>query len=80
LRTAWPVLTRLASMLTIFRRLAVGEEMPAREKTRATAFPQPRRLYARLGWQQTIVPAARLRVLRQLTSGLCVGLLPGRAG
>ena len=25
---------RLASMLTIFSRLAVGEEMPAREKTR----------------------------------------------
>src|SRR6516165_7641083 len=60
---------RLASMLTIFSRLAAGEEMPAREKTRArrgrpaayrprrarrhprrgTAFPQPRRLYARRG-------------------------------
>src|SRR5215471_16593360 len=26
---------RLASMLTIFTRLAAGEEMPAREKTRA---------------------------------------------
>ncbi|HYB49104.1 MAG TPA: hypothetical protein VED20_17395 [Streptosporangiaceae bacterium] len=26
---------RLASMLTIFSRLAAGEEMPAREKTRA---------------------------------------------
>jgi len=60
---------RLASMLTIFSRLAAGEEMPARQKTRArrgrpaahrprrarrhprrgTAFPQPRRRYARLG-------------------------------
>ena len=37
---------RLASMLTIFSRLAAGEEMPAREKTRA------RRLHPRLGRQQ----------------------------
>ena len=28
---------RLASMLTIFSRLAAGEEMPARAKTRARA-------------------------------------------
>jgi len=38
---------RLASMLTIFRRLAAGEEMPAREKTRARrgrpAARRPRR-------------------------------------
>jgi len=66
---------RLASMLNIFSRLAVGEEMPAREKTRARrgrpaahrprrarrhprrgiALPQPRRLYARLGWQQAML-------------------------
>jgi hypothetical protein len=66
---------RLASMLNIFTRLVVGEEMPAREKTRARrgrlaahrprrarrhprrgiALPQPRRLYARLGWQQAMV-------------------------
>jgi hypothetical protein len=59
-------------MLTIFSRLAAGEEMPARQKTRVrrgrpaahrprrarwhprrgTAFPQPRRRYPRLGWQQ----------------------------
>jgi hypothetical protein len=61
--------------LTIFSRLAVGEEMPAREKTRVrrgrpaahrprraqrhprrgTAFPHPRRLYARLGSQQAML-------------------------
>jgi len=34
---------RLASMLTIFSRLAAGEDMPAREKTRARC----RRLTAR---------------------------------
>jgi hypothetical protein len=41
---------RLASMLTIFSRLAAGEEMPAREKTRARRGrsaahrpPRPRR-------------------------------------
>ena len=66
---------RLASMLAIFSRLAAGEEMPARQKTRArrgrpaarrprrarrhprrgTAFPQTRRRYARLGWQQAML-------------------------
>jgi hypothetical protein len=66
---------RLASMLTIFSRLAAGEDMPAREKTRVrrrqpaarrprrarrhprrgTAFPQPRRLHPRLGWQQAML-------------------------
>jgi hypothetical protein len=66
---------RLASMLNIFTRLAAGEEMPAREKTRVRrgrpaarrprrarrhprqgiTLPQARRLYARLGWQQTIL-------------------------
>ena len=66
---------RLASMLTIFSRLAAGEEMPVREKTRVRrgwpaahrprrarrhprrgiAFPQPRRLYVRLGWQQAML-------------------------
>jgi hypothetical protein len=53
---------RLASMLNIFSRLAAGEEMPAREKTRARrhprqgiTLPQPRRLYARLGWQQAML-------------------------
>jgi len=65
---------RLASMLTIFSRLAAGEQMPAREKTRVRrgrpparprrarrhprwgiAFAQPRRRYARLGWQQAML-------------------------
>jgi hypothetical protein len=66
---------RLASMLTIFSRLAAGEEMPVREKTpvrrgrpaahrprrarryprRSIAFPQPRRLYPRLGRQQAML-------------------------
>ena len=66
---------RLASMLTIFSRLAAGEEMPAGEKIpvrrgrpaalrprrtrrrprRGTAFPQPRRLYPRLGRQQAML-------------------------
>ena len=46
---------RLASMLTIFSRLAAGEEMPAREKTRARrrrpAALRPRRVrwYPRRG-------------------------------
>ena len=34
---------RLASMLTIFSRLAAGEEMPAREKTRARRGRPPAR-------------------------------------
>jgi hypothetical protein len=66
---------RLASMLTIFSRLAAGEDMPAREKIRVRrgrsaalrprharryprrgiAFPQPRRLHARLGGQQAML-------------------------
>jgi hypothetical protein len=46
---------RLASMLTIFSRLAVGEEMPAREKTRvrrgrpAAHRPRRARRYPRRG-------------------------------
>ena len=86
----------LASMLTIFSRLAAGQEMPAREKTpvrrrrpaahrprrtrrhprRGTVFPQPRRLYPRLGRQQAmlllwaIISAALLAVALALsTSG-----------
>jgi len=62
-------------MLTIFSRLAAGEEMPAgenirmrrgrpaahrtrrarRRPRRGTVFPQARRLYARLGWQQAML-------------------------
>jgi hypothetical protein len=85
----------LASMLTIFSRLAAGEEMPAGEKIRVrrrraaalrprrtrrhprrgTVFPQPRRLYPRLGWQQAmllwaVISAALLAVALALsTSG-----------
>jgi len=44
---------RLASMLTIFSRLAAGEEMPAREKTRARrrhpVRPRRARRYPRRG-------------------------------
>ena len=52
---------RLASMLTIFSRLAAGEEMPAREKVpvrrRRPAAHRPRRTrrYPRLGWQQAML-------------------------
>src|SRR5215813_12847485 len=51
---------RLASMLTIFSRLAVGEEMPAREKTRVRrgrppARPRRARRHPRLGWQQAML-------------------------
>ena len=67
--------SRLTSMLTIFSRLAAGEEMPVREKIpvrrrrpaahrprrtrryprRRIAFPEPRRPYAGLGWQQAML-------------------------
>src|SRR5215472_8478039 len=66
---------KLASMLTIFSRLAADEEMPAGEKIQGrprqsaalrprrtrrrprwgTVFPQPRRLYPRLGRQQAML-------------------------
>jgi hypothetical protein len=85
---------RLASMLTIFSRLAAGEQMPARQTTRVrrgwpavlrprrarryprrgTAFPQPRRLYARLGRQQArllvgaVISAALLTAALALTA------------
>ena len=55
---------RLASMLTIFSRLAAGEEMPARQTTRVRrgrpAAPRPRRVrpYPRRG---TAVPQPRRR-------------------
>ena len=80
-------------MLTIFSRLAAGEQMPAREKTRlrrrrsaahrprrarrhprrGIAFPQARRLYARLGWQQAIISlVATLTLLLVAVAGLGV--------
>ena len=58
---------RLASMLTIFSRLAVGEEMPAREKTRvrrgrpAAHRPRRARRHPRRG---TAVPHPRRRHAR----------------
>ena len=73
----------LAAMLTIFSRLAAGEEMPVREKTRArrrrptarrprrcTAFPQPRRLYLRLGWQQAMLVLGAVISAALLTAAL----------
>ena len=58
---------RLASMLTIFSRLAAGEEMPAhgtiralrgrpraRRPRRGMAPPHARQLYPRLGWPLTM--------------------------
>ena len=56
---------RLASMLTIFSRLATGEEMPAREKTRVRrgrpARPRRPRRHPRRG---TARPQARRRHAR----------------
>jgi len=83
---------RLASMLTIFSRLAAGEEMPAREKTpvrrgraavlrprrarryprRGIAFPQPRRLYARLGWPQAMLVLGAVVSAALLTAALAL--------
>ena len=83
---------RLASMLTIFSRLAAGEEMPAREKTRVRrgrpaahrprrarrhprrgiAFPQARRRYPRLGWQQAMLVLGTVICAALLTAALAV--------
>jgi hypothetical protein len=52
---------RLASMLTIFSRLAAGEDMPARQKTRvrrrrpAARRPRRARRHPRLGWPQAML-------------------------
>jgi hypothetical protein len=79
-------------MLTIFSRLAAGEEMPARQKTRVrrgrpaahrprrarrhprpgVAFPQPRRLYARLGWQQAMLVLGAVLSAALLTAALAL--------
>jgi len=74
---------RLASMLTIFSRLAAAEEMPARQTTRVrrdprrgTARPPPRRRHPRLGWQQ-----ARLVVAAVISAALvAVALAPTASG
>ena len=83
---------RLASMLTIFSRLAAGEEMPVREKTRVRrgrpaahrprrarrhprrgiAFPQARRRYPRLGWQQAMLVLGTVICAALLTAALAV--------
>ena len=83
---------RLASMLTIFSRLAAGEEMPVSEKTRVRsgrlathrprrarryprrgiAFPQPRRRYARLGWQQAVLVLGAVISAALLTAALAL--------
>ena len=73
---------RLASMLTIFSRLAAGEEMPARQTTRvrrgrpAAPRPRPRCMHPRLGWQQ-----ARLVVAAVISAALvAVALAPTASG
>jgi len=83
---------RLASMLTIFSRLAAGEDMPVRQKTRVrrgrpaarrprrarrdprrgTARPQPRRLHARLGWQQAMLLLGAVVSAALLTAALAL--------
>ena len=83
---------RLASMLTIFSRLAAGEEMPAREQTRVRrgrpaahrprrvprhprqgpAFPQPRRLYGRLGRPQAMLVLGAVISAALLTAALAL--------
>ena len=67
---------RLASMLTIFSRLAAGEQMPAREKTRhprrGIAFPLARRRYARLGWPQAMLVLGAVVSAALLTAALAL--------
>jgi hypothetical protein len=76
---------RLASMLTIFSRLAAGEQMPAREKTQArrrrpaahrprrgTASPQARRRYPRLGRQQAMLVLGAVISAALLTAALAL--------
>ena len=83
---------RLASMLTIFSRLAAGEDMPVRQKTRVrrgrpaarrprrarrhprlgTAFPHPRRRYARLGWQPAMLVLGAVISAALLTAALAL--------
>jgi hypothetical protein len=59
---------RLASMLTIFSQLAAGEEMPAREKTRARRGRRPAARRPRRGRRRprrgTALPQARRRYPR----------------
>ena len=68
---------RLASMLTIFSRLAAGEEMPAREKTRVRrgrpAAHHPRRAW-RHPHRDIVFPQAR-RLYPQLGLPLAMLLL-----
>jgi hypothetical protein len=79
--------SQLASMLIMFSRLAAGEDMPAREKTRArrgrpaarrprrargTARLQPRRRYPRLGWQQAMLLLGAVVSAALLTAALAL--------
>ena len=52
---------RLASMLTIFSRLAAGEEMPAREKTERGAGGRPPTVRAAPGGTRAGAQPARTR-------------------
>jgi len=52
---------RLASMLTIFSRLAVGEEMPAREKTERGAGGRPPTVRAAPGGTRAGAQPSRTR-------------------
>ena len=68
---------RLASMLTIFSRLAAGEEMPARQTTRARrgrppARPRRARRCPRLGWQQARLVVAAVVCAALLTAALAL--------
>ena len=70
---------RLASMLTIFSRLAAGEEMPARQTTRVrrdprrgTARPPPRRRYPRLGWPPALLVLGAVISAALLTAALAL--------
>jgi hypothetical protein len=66
----------LASMLTISSRLAAGEEMPAREKTRVRrgwpAAHRPSRLHPRLGWQQAMLVLGAVISAALLTAALAL--------
>jgi hypothetical protein len=69
---------RLASMLTIFSQLAAGEEMPARQKTRARrrrpAGRRPRRgrRHPRRGWPQAVLVLGAVISAALLTAALAL--------
>ena len=63
---------RLASMLTIFSRR--GDAGPREDPgaARAGARPQPRRRYARLGWQQAVLVLGAVISAALLTTALAL--------